>query len=49
MRERITLKCTVCGDENYINTRNKKLHTERMVVKKYCPKCNAKTEHREKK
>ena len=49
MRDRITLKCSECGSENYINTRNKKTQTERMVAKKYCSKCNSKTEHKEKK
>ena len=49
MRDRITFKCSECGVENYIGTRNKKKHTERMVIKKYCPKCNKKTEHKEKK
>ena len=42
MRDRITFKCSVCGEENYIGTRNKKKHPERMTVKKYCPKCNHK-------
>ena len=37
MRDRITFKCSVCGEENYIGTRNKKKHPERMTVKKYCP------------
>ena len=36
MRDRITFKCSVCGEENYIGTRNKKKHPERMTVKKYC-------------
>ena len=49
MRDRITFKCSVCGEENYIGTRNKKKHPERMTVKKYCPKCNQQTEHKEKK
>ena len=49
MRDRLTLKCSVCGEENYISTRNKKKHPERMLVSKYCPRCNKKTEHKEKK
>lgn len=49
MRDRITFKCSECGDENYIGTRNKKKQTERMNIKKYCPRCNKKTEHKEKK
>ena len=37
MRDNIILKCTECGEENYINTKNKKSHPERVEFKKYCP------------
>ena len=43
------LKCTECGEENYINTKNKRNHPDRMEVNKYCPRCNKKTVHKEKK
>ena len=33
MRENIILKCTECGEENYINTKNKRNHPDRMEVK----------------
>ena len=36
MRDNIILKCTECGEENYINTKNKRNHPDRMEVKKYC-------------
>ena len=49
MRTQIILKCTECKEENYSTTRNKKLHPDRMDVKKYCPKCQKQTVHREKK
>lgn len=49
MRDNIILKCTECGEENYISTRNKKTHTEKMEIKKYCPKCKKMTVHKEKK
>ena len=49
MRENIILKCTECGEENYISTKNKRNHPERMEVKKYCPRCNKQTTHKEKK
>lgn len=49
MRDNIILKCTECGGENYINTKNKKSHPERVEFKKYCPRCNKKTVHKEKK
>lgn len=48
-RENITLKCTECGEENYISTRNKRTHTEKFEVNKYCPRCNKMTHHKEKK
>ena len=40
MRDNIILKCTECGEENYINTKNKRNHPDRMEVNKYCPRCN---------
>lgn len=46
MRDNIILKCTECGEENYINTKNKKSHPERVEFKKYCPRCNKKTVHK---
>ena len=49
MRDNIILKCTECGEENYINTKNKRNHPDRMEVNKYCPRCNKKTVHKEKK
>ena len=48
-REDIILKCTECGDENYLATKNKRTHPERMEIKKYCPRCNKMTVHKEKK
>ncbi|MCF0109481.1 MAG: 50S ribosomal protein L33 [Erysipelotrichaceae bacterium] len=48
-RENITFRCSVCGEENYIGTRNKRKHTERMEIQKYCPVCRKKTTHKEKK
>ena len=59
MRDRITFKCSECGEENYIGTRNKRKNPERMqiqkfcprcmTISKYCPRCNKKTAHKEKK
>ncbi len=48
-REQVILRCTVCGEENYITSRNKKLHPDRMETSKYCPVCQKKTAHKEKK
>jgi large subunit ribosomal protein L33 len=48
-RENITFKCADCGEENYIGTRNKKKHPQRMEILKYCRICRKKTTHKEKK
>jgi len=48
-REDIILKCSECGEENYISTRNKKTHPDKLEIKKYCSKCRQKTVHKEKK
>ena len=45
----LTLKCTECGEENYLTSKNKKKHPDRMEQKKYCPRCKKVTLHREKK
>lgn len=49
MRDNIIYRCTVCSNENYIGTKNKRNHPERVEINKYCPKCNQKTVHKEKK
>ncbi|ASS91915.1 MAG: 50S ribosomal protein L33 [Bacillaceae bacterium] len=47
MRVNITLACTECGDRNYISTKNKRTNTERIELKKYCPRCKSHALHRE--
>ena len=47
MRVKVILACTECGDQNYTTTKNKKLHPERMEVRKYCPRLRKHTIHRE--
>lgn len=49
MRNGFTLRCTVCNSENYRMDKNKKTHPERLETKKYCPKCDKSTLHKEKK
>ena len=49
MRDDIIFRCTECGNENYIGTKNKRNHPDRMEIKKYCKKCNKKTVQKEKK
>ena len=46
-RVNVTLACTECGDRNYTVMKNKKLHPERMEVRKYCPRLKRHTLHRE--
>jgi len=48
-RVSLTLKCTECGEENYLTSKNKKKQTERMEIKKYCPRCKKMTVHKENK
>ncbi|HPN65445.1 MAG TPA: 50S ribosomal protein L33 [Candidatus Goldiibacteriota bacterium] len=47
MREIITLACTECKRRNYTQTKNKKLHTEKLEVNKYCKFCKKHTNHKE--
>ena len=48
-RQRVTLKCTECKNENYYTDKNKKTTPERLEIKKYCPHCSKHTSHKEKK
>ncbi len=47
MRELITLECGQCRRRNYSTRRNKKLHTDRLELKKFCRFCRAHTLHKE--
>lgn len=49
MRDNFILRCTVCNEENYLGDKNKKLKPDRLEKKKFCPRCNKHTLHREKK
>ncbi len=48
-RINIILKCTECGNETYISSKNKKNDADRLELKKYCPNCKKTTIHRERK
>ena len=48
-RDHVLLKCTVCGEENYFTSRNKKSHPDKIEINKFCPKCRKMTLHKEKK
>lgn len=47
--QRLTLAliCTVCKSQNYITQRNKINTPEKIVLRKYCPRCKKHTEHKE--
>lgn len=47
MRVNITLECTECKERNYLTSKNKRNNTERLEVKKYCPRERKVTLHRE--
>ena len=43
----VVLACEDCKERNYTTTTNKKTLKERMVLKKYCSRCNIHTVHKE--
>ncbi|MDD2258566.1 MAG: 50S ribosomal protein L33 [Bacilli bacterium] len=48
MRVTFLMRCTVCGEENYLTEKNKKNTPDRIEVNKFCPKCRKQTLHKEK-
>ena len=47
MRELITLACGKCQRRNYHTARNKKQHTNRLELNKFCRWCRGYTVHKE--
>ena len=47
MRDLITFACDDCKRRNYTSTKNKRLHPDRVELKKYCPFCRKHTTHKE--
>lgn len=45
----IALVCSKCKSQNYITEKNKLNNPEKLVLKKFCPKCRKRTEHKESK
>lgn len=41
------LACVECSERNYSTGKSHSQATERMELKKYCPRCGAHTTHRE--
>ena len=46
-REQITFQCGDCKRKNYTSMKNKKLTTERLELKKFCPFCRKHQPHKE--
>ena len=46
-RKQITFQCTECKRKNYTSMKNKKLTTERLEFKKFCPSCRVHHPHKE--
>ncbi|MXQ47916.1 50S ribosomal protein L33 [Streptococcus pneumoniae] len=47
MRVKINLKCRECGSKNYLTSKNKVTHPDKIQVPKYCPKERKVTLHLE--
>lgn len=47
MREKVILVCEECLSRNYTVSKNKLTQPDRIVVKKFCKKCNKHTVHKE--
>ncbi|MBI2860618.1 MAG: 50S ribosomal protein L33 [Chloroflexi bacterium] len=43
----IHLECTGCKERNYTTTKNRKNDTQRLELRKYCPRCRVHQPHRE--
>jgi len=47
MREIITLACGTCKNRNYITKKDKRKHTERLELSKFCKTCRKHQPHKE--
>lgn len=41
------LKCSICNEKNYSTKKNKANTEGKMELKKFCPRCNKTTIHKE--
>ena len=46
-RIKLALVCQVCKSQNYIISKNKLEHPEKLKLKKFCRRCRKHTEHKE--
>jgi large subunit ribosomal protein L33 len=47
VRDQIVLACSQCKRRNYVTTKNKRKHPDRLEYKKYCRFCRTHTAHKE--
>jgi len=47
MRDLVILACEECKRRNYTTRKNKRTHTDRLTLKKYCRFCHQHTSHKE--
>ncbi|HHU24645.1 MAG: 50S ribosomal protein L33 [Bacilli bacterium] len=47
MRQKVILVCEQCFSRNYTTEKNKFNTVSRVEIKKFCPKCNQHTLHKE--
>jgi large subunit ribosomal protein L33 len=43
----IHMACTQCQERTYTSEKNKKNDSQRLELKKFCPRCRMQTPHRE--
>lgn len=43
----VTLACTDCRERNYTTVKNRRNDSDRMELKKFCPRCRQHYVHRE--
>jgi large subunit ribosomal protein L33 len=47
MRDQVHLACNECKRRNYLTSKNKRLHPDRVEFKKFCRFCRKHTPHKE--
>jgi large subunit ribosomal protein L33 len=47
MQDIIAMECGDCKRRNYTTTKNKKTHSEKLQLRKYCRHCRKHTAHKE--
>jgi large subunit ribosomal protein L33 len=46
-KKKVILACVDCSERNYSTEKGQNQSTERLELKKYCPRCTSHTLHRE--